>query len=178
MGPYYIATERFGRSAGEKWENYVRWSGLSQLIEVVSLDAMLCPRVVRDVLDEDWPHIVHQDFMGDYFTDLDYLLRRIGPCRPRNVLGVFKNPQIEPLSPGTGSWKFVGYDLVETEGATSALTNCGGFPLAFHNQELNEAGLLGSLPRVKEVQLALRNAYPQEAHAVCDVWGIFRAVEA
>ena len=72
-------------------------------------------------------------------------------------LQVFRNPSLhlEPLS-GRIAFEFLGYDLVETETATSALTNCGGFPKAFSNNELNSKGLLNSHSRAIEVQADLR----------------------
>ena len=60
-------------------------------------------------------------------------------------------------------------------GATSALTNCGDFSLAFSTQELTNHGLLASLERAREVQQALRQHYPLEHHANCHVWSVFRA---
>ena len=50
-----------------------RRSGLRQLEEVVSLDSSLCPTVLPDIKPEYWNHIVNEDFMLHFFTDLDYL---------------------------------------------------------------------------------------------------------
>ena len=76
VGPLYIVTERFDPGRGDDWQKYISWSGLTQLHEVVSLDSILCPKVIDEILPEDWHHIVNEDFMLDYFTDLDYLLQR------------------------------------------------------------------------------------------------------
>ena len=179
MGPLYIATEGFDPSRGADWDRYITWSGLVQLTEVVSLDGMLCPPVVKDILPDDWGHIVNEDFMLDYFVDLDYLLKRAGAVAGRNLLCVFRNPHSKPAPPsGACRFQFEGYDLVDVQGAISALTNCGGFPLAFANHELSSHGLLNSLERANQVRADLRAKYPTEAHANCHVWGIFRAVEA
>src|SRR6266481_3149274 len=96
MGPLYIVTERFDPSVGERWHRYVAWSTLSQLSEVVSLDSSLCPPILREVRDDDWPHIVNEDFMTSYFTDLGYLLGRCGDIGGRNLLCVFRNPETHP----------------------------------------------------------------------------------
>jgi hypothetical protein len=176
MRPVYLVTERF-TSADKGWQRYVAWSGLSQLTEVVSLDQMLCPTVLTTVLDKDWPHIVSEDFMLNYFRDLDYLLQRVGSLEGRNLLCVFRNPNSQPLPPAglKHSFVFEGYDLVEFDTGTSALTNCGGFPLAFSNAELSSRGLLPSLGRATEVQNKLRQHYPDEPHASCEAWAVFRA---
>src|SRR4026209_1102755 len=99
MGPLYIATERFDPGRGLEWDRYVAWSGLTQLREVVSLDAMLCPRVVEEILPDDWDHSVNEDFMLDYFTDLEYLVERIGGMAGRNLLCVYRNPKTTPSPP-------------------------------------------------------------------------------
>jgi hypothetical protein len=176
MRPLYTATARFDSSLGAVWHNYVEWSGLSQLTEVVSLDDSLCPRLVRDVLPDDWPYLVTEDFMTAFFTDVGYVQKRTNDCSARNILAVVRNPTAVPPSPQSAPFRLEGYDLIDARGSTSALTNCGGFPLAFHNSELSPNGLLISLERARQVQIALRGSYPDQQHADCDVWAIFRAV--
>lgn len=131
---------------------------------------------MTEILDEDWLHIVKADFMTSFFTDLDYLLRRCGGAQGRNLLCLFKNPVTEPLPPpGPPGFRYEGCDVVDVHGDISALTNCGGFPRAFSNAELTSHGLLASLDRAREVQRALLEHYPDEHHADCDVWSVFRA---
>lgn len=178
LGPLYIVAERFGPATSESaWNRYVHWSTLHQLTELVSLDSILCGPVIREIVDDDWPHIVNADFMFHFFTDLDYLVRRVGHLRERNLLCVYKNPASHPDGPTTNQFRFgfEGYDLVEVGAGPSALVNCGGFRRAFSNDELSVHGLLPSLARASEVQRSLRREYPDEPHASCDVWAIFRA---
>jgi hypothetical protein len=177
MGPLFIVTERFDASFGESWSRYIAWSGLRQLSEVVSLDSLLCPSVLDEILDEDWSHIVNEDYMLRFFTDLDYLLSRCGDVQDRNLLCVFRNPEAQPSPPaGRREFRYEGCDLVDVHGDVSALTNCGGFPEAFSNDELSSHGLLASLERAWQAHGALRERYPEERHADCDVWSIFRAI--
>ncbi len=58
--------------------------------------------------------------------------------------------------------------------SASALSNCGGFPDAFANSELTPFGLLASHARGMEVQARLREHYPDDPHADCHLWAIFR----
>ena len=174
LGPLYIVTERFDPGRGTDWDKYVDWSGLTQLREVVSLDSILCPKVIDGILAEDWEHIVNADFMLDYFTDLEYLIQRAGSLEGRNLLCVYKNPDAD-AKPSDARFALEGYDLVDVMGGISALTNCGGFSLAFANSELNQVGLLSTLDRADSVRSALMSNYPAEPHANCDVWAIFRA---
>ena len=64
--------------------------------------------------------------------------------------------------------------MIEQKTGISALTNCGGFPLAFRNEELNTVGLVSALKRVKQIQAALLLNYPTEPHAQCDVLALWR----
>ena len=56
----------------------------------------------------------------------------------------------------------------------SVLTNCGGFPMAFRNEELSHSGLVSTLERAKEIQAALHEHYPDAEHTDCDVWALWR----
>ena len=172
--PWFIATEKFDKSdAG--WCKYIAWSGLIQLDEVVSLDASLCPTILPEIKTDYWSHIVNEDFTLDFFTDLDYLLGEITDFPRKNLLCVFRNPFRQPTEGEVPqAFEFVGYDLVDKDSGMSALTNCGGFPRAFANEELSAKGLIRSHGRAREIQEALIREYPNEHHADCHLWAIFR----
>jgi hypothetical protein len=174
--PWYIATKPFGPSTDpEEWAEYIESTGLNQLREVVTLDGLLCPPLLREIKDEYWPHIVNEDFMLNFFTDLSFLLSEVGNIQEKNILCVFRNPESMPSPPDPRQWNFVGYDLVDIHGGISALNNCGGFPRAFSNSELSPLGLLSSLDRAREVQRELREEYPEEHHANCHLWALYRS---
>lgn len=174
MTPWFIATEIFDRSdAG--WEKYIKWSGLEQLDEVVSLDGSLCPTVLPTLKTEYWNYIVNEDFMLNFFTDLDYLRNETANIHRKNLLCVFRNPAGHPDSEVPEGFEFIGYDLVDKDTGTSALTNCDGFSKAFSNAELSEKGLFRTYERCQEVQKALPEQYPGEHHADCHRWAIFRS---
>jgi hypothetical protein len=175
LTPWYIATEKFGPQK-EGWSTYLAGSGLRQLDEVVTLDILLCPPILRDIKDHYWPHIVNEDFMLNFFTDFAFLIREAAETTEKNVLGVYRNPTAHPPAPAVAKFEFIGYDLVDIWAGNSALTNCGGFPKAFSNGELSSKGLLTSWERAVEVQNSLREHYPEEDHANCHVWTIYRAV--
>lgn len=67
----YIAKEKFGPFSGTEWTKYIDWSGLTQLTEVVTLDGMFGPVALGETKDSYWPHIVNEDYMLDFFVDLD-----------------------------------------------------------------------------------------------------------
>lgn len=179
MTPLFIATEKFDPSDGERWDGYLIWSKIPKLIEVVSLDSMLCPRILPNINAEDWDHNVHEDYLLNYFYDLDYLIHRCAIASRRNILGLYRNPESHiAVAPGPGAFAFIGYDLIEQATQISALTNCGGFPETFSNDELNEYGLMFDFTRASEVQRTLPEQNPEEPHADCELYAIWRLVES
>jgi hypothetical protein len=178
MEVWFAAVEPFGPQCGESWDKYVEFSHLTQLREVVSLDDSLCPCVIKELTDEDWEFNVAQDYVCFYFRDLDYLIKRIGRSGIVNILPVVRDPQGECKDYLRDErFEFMGYDLIEVNGGTSALTNCGGFDRAFRSEELSGAGLITSFERAHEVQRLLRENYPAEPHANCDLWAIWKMKE-
>jgi hypothetical protein len=171
--PWYTAVEPFDPTFGQAWTNYVQWSGLSQLTDVVSLDSSLCPSVIRELEAEDWEPNVHEDGMIGFFRDLDYLLRRVASVARVNILAVVHEPSQECKDAFPDPrFRFAGYDLIGS--GMSVLTNCGGFPRAFRNEELSHNGLVSMLARAKEIQAALREHDPDAEHTDCDVWALWR----
>ncbi len=176
MKPLFIATERFGASEGERWKSYYEWAQIPNLVEVVSLDSILCPCLVTELVDEDWKHNVHEDSLLEFFYDLDYLLTRVANVSRRNILGLYRNPDTHiEVAPAPGRFVFVGYDLFDD--AQSALVNCGGFPETFSNGELNKYGLISDFSRAREIRRVLPERNPGEHHALCEVYAIWRLVE-
>jgi len=157
----------------------LRISGIggSEFSEPTSLDSSLCPTVLPDIKTEYWNHIVNEDFMLHFFTDLDYLRIETASILRKNLLCVFRNPFTHPSAAQVPEgFEFIGYDLVDKDTGMSALTNCGGFQKAFSNGELSEKGLLRTHERARTVQGTLVREYPNEHHANCHLWAIFRSL--
>jgi len=174
----FIATEPFDPSDGEKWGKYIGWAKIPNLTEVISLDGALCPHLIKEFTDEDWSHIVNENYRQDYFYHLDYLLSRVASVKRKNILGLYRNPTNHITSPPEPNiFEFKGYDLIEDMTQISALTNCGGFPAAFSNDELNSYGLITDFTRAVEIQHLLEEKYPNEDHAHCDLYAIWRLRE-
>jgi hypothetical protein len=178
MIPLFVATERFDATDGDRWNSYVQWAKIPNLTEIVSLDTILCPTVLPDLSDEDWQHNVQADFRLNYFYHLDYLICRSAGVPRRNILGLYRNPDGHISSPpGSGAFRFIGYDLVEDATQISALTNCGEFPETFSNNELNQCGLIDDFSRALEIRRLLPEHNPAEHHAKCEMYAIWRLAE-
>jgi hypothetical protein len=175
VAPLFVAKRRFDPSAGERWERYVAWSGLTQLRELVSLDTILCPTVPQDLIDADWEHNIHADYQVFYFRSLEYLRERVAEETDLNILAVVQQPSVREIERGgPPGFAFVGFDVLDVQGDVSALTNCGGFDDVFAGAELSSLGLVSDLDRAYRIQRGLRTAYPHEGHAECHVWAIWR----
>jgi hypothetical protein len=177
--PLFIATECFDPADGEKWRRYFQWAKIPALREVVSLDALLCGRIIKELQHEDWQHIVCEDFRLDYFIHLDYLKGRIQNVRRRNVLGLYRSAETHiTVAPAAGDFCFVGYDLIDEQTQISALTNCGGFPDVFRNDELNRFGLIDDYGRALDVRRSLAERHPGESHTRCEMYALWRLKES
>jgi len=178
MAPLFIATKRFDPSDSKRWNEYINWAKIPALVEVVSLDCLLCPHLVNEFTDEDWSHIVNENFRLNYFHDLNYLLERVATVKNRNILGLYRNSdQHISHPPSPAGFEFIGYDLIEEMTQISALTNCGGFPDAFSNSELNRFGLLSDFIRARDVRINLLKQNPDEPRANCEMYAVWRLKE-
>lgn len=175
MPAVYSAVERFDPACGQRWQEYIKWSGPSHLREVVSLDTILCPTIFKELSDEDWQHNVQEDYKLHLFRDLEYVLGRVAGNDQATVLALMQNPTDEEFrSFSDGRFVFRGFDLMDLQGGNSALVNCGGFPEAFSSAELSDCGLLTDHTNALEVQKTLRTEHPGEFDADCDVWAIWQ----
>lgn len=175
--PLFIATEPFKESDGERWKDYFEWAKIPAITEIAGLDSLLCPPLVTTIEDEDWNYIVQENFRLEYFYDLNYLMQRTRDISPRNILGVYRNPETHIATPPAENFDFMGYDLVEDQTQISALVNCGGFPDVFRNEELNRFGLIDAFERAREVRRLLAERHPEEPHAQCEMYAVWRLNE-
>ena len=174
----YTVREPFGPWEGDPWQKYIEWSGLTQLTEILTGGAH-CQILVSLDCDEDWHHNVNEDFHLDLFWDLDYLRQKIPEGREYNLLAIARNPAENPSNwQPQPNFNYAGCDLVDPMTGVSALTYCRGFPDAFNNSEISPLGLIPDWHRAVELQSALAKAYPEEPHAQCDVWTIWRHAPA
>jgi hypothetical protein len=173
--PLFLATRPFGPADGSRWDDYVRWSGLSHIEELVSLDQTLCPKLLDKFEDRYWPHLVKENDMLCFFDDPAFVIAETEHLEKRNILCVYFAPLSSPQPPTTPiSFQLLGYDLLDRASHISALSNCGGFPNEFEDAELTRHGLLPDFDRARKVQELLRTRHPGEFHAQCNLWAICR----
>ena len=171
----FTVVERFHAGEGDRWAKYLEWSQLNHLKETITLDTCLCPPVLKKLSDSDWPHVLPEGPIYGMFSDLRWTESRVPPTPDTQLLAVIRDPQVGDVNHSPRSdFEFAGYDLIEDQTQISALLNCGGFEKAFKPSDLSECGLIREYERAREVQGLLSKLYPEEPHADCTLYAIWR----
>ncbi|MDR3292518.1 MAG: hypothetical protein LBT20_00250 [Clostridiales bacterium] len=71
---------------------------------------------------------------------------------------------------GMSNFEFCGYDLLEV--GASAIYDCD-----FNIDKTNDWGLIPTITEAIEVDIKLRNEFPYEQHAHCDIYAVWRYVK-
>ena len=175
---WYTARKAFGSDYEVEfsWDKYIEWSKLTHLSEVVSLDGLLNELAFESDFDsaEAWEYVVVvEQMITKFFNSLDYVIEQTKDLEYFNLLAVVREPN-EAKRELNGEFDFVGYDLIERGGSISALTNCGGFDESFLPKDLNEFGLVSEWAKAKKIQTDLRINNPEEPHADCYLFEVWR----
>lgn len=177
---FYTARGTYDKTYNEdgmSWDKYIEWSKLTQLSELVSLDGMLNEILVEPVYDNanDWDfiHTVEQYETG-FFTTLEYVFNRLKAKEKFNLLTVVLEPEQDCKDIHIDGYEFVGYDLLDQDFSTSALTNCGGFDETFLPTDLNDKGLLDDFTKAYDIKKRLLKNNPGEHHADTNVIAVWR----
>lgn len=173
---WYTAVEPYGPHTkyGEGFSKYVEYSKFYHVKEIVSLDSMLCPALPVLEENKDWDKVVNEDRMDNMYTDLDYVKHKVGEEPECNLLAVVREPDELSRKDKLGDFEFIGYDLVDREMIASALTNCGGFDESFNAEDLNKYGLLDERENAYRIREKLAINNPDEHHADCWVFEVWR----
>ena len=175
---WYTAREVYDKDfkPGFSWENYVSWSRLTHLSELVSLDGLLNGLAFEPDFnsEEELKNTVTEDHLiTQFFYSKDYVRKKTRHLEYFNFLAVIKEPDSDKQKLSE-EFEFIGYDLIETEGDISALTNCGGFDESFLPMDLNEYGLISDWDQAKKIQNDLLVNNPGEHHADCYLYEVWR----
>ena len=159
------------------WEGYIKWSKLTHVVEIVSLDGILNQSLVEPDYNkvEDWDFIhTAGRYQTNLYKCLDYVLRRSKPKNKFNLLTVIINPLQDCHDIQVEDNEFMGYDLLDQEFGNSALTNCGGFDESFLPADLNGYGLIDEYNKAYAIRKRLVTNNPLEHHAHTNVIAVWR----
>lgn len=175
---YYTALNTYDsdNKDGFSWKEYIELSELFHVKELVSLDGILNRLAFIPDLDasEEWQYIISDTGMVMfYFKALEYVLNKVEHLKFFNLLAIIKEPAKEKANLNT-AFDFIGYDLIEIGGDTSALTNCGGFDETFLPNDLNTYGLISEYSTAKRIQKELPINNPEEPHTECYLYEVWR----
>ncbi len=173
---YYTAIERFDSGNAERWEGFTRWLGRSDLKRLVTLDHTLCPTVVHPQSADDWLYVAKEEFMIDFFTDLNLVLRHAASRRPSVVIAVARDPALEEVDGfPRPDFELAGFDVVDVQFTGSVIFSPKRFPGTIDISQLSpDSGLIPSRDSAFEARDALRRRYPNREDAHCAVWAVWR----
>lgn len=165
----YVAVEQFIPT-----QNYQDWCKLYHVKEVVSIDGCLCPSIFNYLEDEYNDRVIWFD---NYIVtrDLEWLIELIADKAGYQILAVSKSPCFDSSCKFADErFGFMGYDMIDHHDDISALTNCGGLDKAFLPCDISIYGLIADFSKAKEIQQKLLEEYPEDDHADCVMWAIWR----
>jgi len=173
---YYAAIERFGPDNGERWVGFTRWLGRTDLKRIVTLDSSLCPTVVHPESADDWQFVAREEFMIDFFTDPNFVRRRLDSERPSEIVAVARDPSAEIVAGFPhADFELAGFDLVDAQFTGSVIFKPDRFPGAVNVSKLSpESGLLKSRDWAFKVRDMLARKHPDREDARCFVWAVWR----
>jgi len=171
---FFTAIERFDPGNGDRWVNFTRGLGRTDLKRIITLDTSLCPTVIHPESANDWQFVAKEEFMLDFFTDADFVLQRIGGHRPSTVVAIARDPSREDIDGfPLPDFEFGGFDVVDIQFTGSALFN-NRFPgLCDVTRLSQESGLLKSQDRANRLRDTLHRRYPDREDANCYVWAVW-----
>jgi hypothetical protein len=182
MDYWYTATETYDKDYedGPSWTKYIEFSKLTHLTELISLDGSLNKVVFEPDRGEsgDWDFIITDNlFETGLFKSLDYVIKNVKDKERFNLLTVVKEPTQKCEKIEIPDFEFVGYELLDKDYSTSALSNCGGFNTTFKPSDLNQYGLIDTFAKAYDIRDRLFKNNPMEHHADCYVLGLWRHKE-
>jgi hypothetical protein len=137
---------------------------------------LLAPAFNRQSRREFSHSLAQEEFMLDFFTNLDFVLQRLSGHRPSVVVAVARDPSAADVSDFPHpDFEFAGFDIVDVQFVASALLNGCNFPEAFDVSELSsKSGLIKSRERAFRIRDALHQHYPNRDKKKSPVWAIWR----
>lgn len=135
--------------------------------DLVTLDSMLCESVVaRNDLDAFYRYNVVIDGYGTmFFSNMDFILNHLKCKNDFHFLAICVEPETDCATIQLEGFDFMGYELLDKSIDVSALSNCGGFPETFSDNDLNQAGLISEYQTACNIQKNLLLNNPNEYHA-------------
>jgi hypothetical protein len=164
----HTIVEPFGPADGEAWRSYCKWRGI-QFERFDSIDGMLRPKFFMPESDEDWQHVVNENFKLHYFTDLEYARKKQDEIGRGVLVGLSFDCHEE------NDAAFRGYDLFDVRSVISLLTNWGN-DVEIINAALMPNALIRDLGTVTRIRDELIATHEMDGHVEwCEIVSIYDA---
>lgn len=156
--PQYYICERLFTSKSANYNNF----SVQPFNEIVSVDeSLFFKRTIVDYNKACKIHISENKQILCVFCMLD-------------EFGDINDPLIAETE--VKGFSFCGFDLADNL-EISAITNCGNyFEKVFTYKDLNEFGLIPNFQLAKKIQVKLMEEYPNEEHAYCALFAVWRRI--
>jgi hypothetical protein len=162
----FTIVEDFGKTLGESWSSYLEWRGIP-FEHFDSLDGILRPSLFTPETAEDWDHVVHEDFMISYITDLTYARKVHSSLGTGSIVG-FSYSDHEETNEG-----FLGYEIIDGSCNVSLITNWGN-DFEIVNQALAPNALVPTLSQIENIHRHLLANHGDDNHVMgCRIISVY-----
>ncbi len=157
----------FSPADGEKWNNYCQWRGM-EFERFDSIDGILRPNLFEEPENEDWEHIVNENFMLHLITSLPHARHKHRQIGKGDMVGL----KFEDHDTACG--EFLGFDIIDGYCNVSLLTNFGN-DLEFINRSLATNALLTNEDTTREIHRRLEKEFSDDSHVKgCRIVSIYK----
>jgi len=168
---YYKILEHFGPESGDKWLNYIGWSGLHNMKRFDSVDSMMRPNIFSPETVEDWNNCVNEDFKLNLITNLEYAKEISKKYADAEMVGV----DIDINEHYVPSDNFLGYDIIDRYCSVSLLTNWIRDKYPFDRKVIKENGLILNIKEAIATRDQLRKDPMADDHSRdCTLWAVYK----
>ena len=167
---FYTIVESFSPADGEKWDSYCKWRK-KNFERFDSIDGVLRPNLFDRLADEDWEHIVNENFM------LHLITNRVHAEKKKKEIekGILLELRLDDHSPEDK--RFLGFDIIDGYFDISLLTNFGN-DIEFINQALGSNGLVSDLMTTESIYRKLKNEFGSDPHVEdCQIISIYKTMD-
>jgi hypothetical protein len=163
---FFTIIETFSPQDGERWTSYCAWRGV-QFERFDSIDGILRPNLFTPRSEEEWRHVVGEDFKIHFIIDRPFAEAAHRAIGRGEVVGVgFEDHREDDPS-------FLGYDILDGFCDVSLLTNWGN-DRAFLTQALGPNALVPSFEVAQCLKERILKEFSHDQHVEgCHVVSVY-----
>ena len=163
----YTIVESFSPEDGEKWDSYCKWRG-KNFERFDSIDGMLRPPLFEKPEENDWEHIVNEDFMLHLITNRAHADKK----KKEIEKGILLELRLDNHS--QDDERFLGFDIIDGYFDISLLTNFGN-DIEYVNEMIERNGLVSDFQTAKGIYTKLKEEFGDDAHVEdCRIISIYK----